>query len=138
MKKEYEKYKPNFYYCEATSTGLYVFGADGLLYPCGEAAGNPSFSIGRFLPTLKINEEKFSCWQDHSIVKIPECHECSIALLCGGGGGCRYEAMRISEKSRKALCDTRKKQVEKYLELHARKWLTNHERVVLAYLSNFI
>lgn len=108
-----------------------MFGADGLLYPCGEAAGNPSFSIGRFIPKLEINEEKLSHWQDHSIVKIPECYECSVALLCGGG--CRYEAMRISEKSRKALCDTRKKQVEKYIELHAKKWLTNRERVALAY-----
>jgi len=130
MEKEYDNYKPNFYYCEATSAGLYVFGPDGLLYPCGEAAGNPSFSIGRFLPTLEIDEEKFSHWRDQSIVKIPECHDCPIVLLCGGG--CRYEALRINDKSRKALCDARKKQVDKYIELHARKWLTKHEQVALA------
>ncbi len=131
MEKEYDNYKPNFYYCEATSAGLYVFGADGLLYPCGEAAGNPFFSIGRFLPTLEIDEEKLNRWQDQSIVKIPECHDCPIALLCGGG--CRYEAiMKANDKSRKALCDARKKQVEKYIELHAKRWLTNRERVALA------
>jgi len=123
--KEYEKYKPNFYYCEATSTGLYVFGADGLLYPCGEATGNSSFSMGRFVPELKINEEKFNCWRDRSIINIPECSKCPIALLCGGG--CRYEVMRISEKSRIAICDNRKKQVEKYIKLWAKDWFNNQK-----------
>lgn len=58
IQREYEEYQPNFYYCEATSTGVYVFGADGFLYPCSEAAGNPSFSIGRFVPRLEIDEKK--------------------------------------------------------------------------------
>lgn len=123
--KAYEKYKPNFYYCEATSTGLYTFGADGLLYPCGEAAGNPSFSVGRFLPELKIDEEKFSYWQGQSIVDIPECRKCPIALLCGGG--CRYEALRIDEKSQRAICDNRKREVEKYIKLWVREWFNNRK-----------
>ncbi len=118
IEKDYDRYEPSFYYCEATSTGVYVFGPDGLLYPCTEAVGNPSFSMGRFVPHLEIEEEKLSVWQDQSIVKIPECNQCPIALLCGGG--CRYEAMQIGEKSRMTLCDARRKQVEKYVELHMR------------------
>ncbi len=130
LKGDYDSYRPSFYYCEAVSTGLFVFGPDGLLYPCGEAAGNPEFSIGRFVPSLEIDEEKLSYWQDQSIAKIPECHECSIALLCGGG--CRYEAaMRINDKSRKILCDDRKKQVEEYMKSHTRKRLRPHEQVTL-------
>ncbi len=120
VQKEYGQYNPNFYYCEATSAELYVFGADGLLYPCGEAAGNPSFSVGRFLPRLEIDQDKVKCWQNQSIVEIPECSQCSIALLCGGG--CRYQTLKISNESRKQLCDDRKKQIERFIELHAKSY----------------
>ncbi|MBE0478787.1 radical SAM protein [Candidatus Aerophobetes bacterium] len=117
IEKDYKSYEPNFYYCEASSTGIFVFGADGLLYPCSETAGNPSFVMGRFVPHLELNEEKFNLWRNQDVLKIPECRDCSIALLCGGG--CRYEAMRVNEETRTQLCGIRKKQIEDYLKLHA-------------------
>lgn len=117
IEKDYKSYEPNFYYCEAASAGTYVFGADGLLYPCSEAVGNPAFAVGKFVPRLEIQKGKLDCWQGQDVLKIPECQDCSIALLCGGG--CRYEAMRVHEDLRKELCNIRKKQVEAYLKLHA-------------------
>jgi len=121
IEKRYADYKPSFFYCEATSTGMYVFGADGLLYPCGEAAGNPSFAVGRFLPKLEIDQEKLSYWKHQNIVENSECYRCSIASLCGGG--CPYQVLRTSDESRTRLCTARKKQAKKYLQLHT--WRLN-------------
>lgn len=116
IEKRYREYVPNFFYCEATSTGLFVFAADGLLYSCGESAGNSRFAVGRFLPTLKIDEEKLGYWKHQNIVEIPECYSCPIACHCGGG--CPYQNLRISEKSRRRLCTVRKKVLERYMSSH--------------------
>jgi len=81
---------PCFQYCEANSPNFFVFGADGLIYPCGEAIGNPELAIGRFLPAHELWPEKEQLWRTRSIASIPECYECNIAGFCGGG--CTFAA----------------------------------------------
>ena len=81
---------PCFQYCEANSPNFFVFGADGLIYPCGEAIGNPELAIGRFLPTHELWPDKEQLWRTRSIASIPECRECNIAGFCGGG--CTFAA----------------------------------------------
>ncbi len=81
---------PCFQYCESNSPNFFVFGADGLIYPCGEAIGNTEFAIGRFLPAHELWSNKEQLWRTRSIASIPACRECNIAGFCGGG--CTFAA----------------------------------------------
>ncbi len=81
---------PCFQYSESNSSNFFVFGADGLIYPCGEAIGNTEFAIGRFLPTHELWSNKEQAWRTRSIASIPACRECNIAGFCGGG--CTFAA----------------------------------------------
>lgn len=82
---------PCVQYCEANSPNFFVFGADGFIYACGEAVGNPQFAIGRFLPEYEIWPDKEHLWRGRDIASVSSCKECSIAGLCGGG--CTFSAM---------------------------------------------
>lgn len=82
---------PCVQYCEANSPNFFVFGADGFIYACGEAIGNPEFAIGRFLPNYEMWPDKERLWRGRSIASVPSCRNCSIAGLCGGG--CTYSSL---------------------------------------------
>jgi uncharacterized protein len=93
---------PCFQYCEANSPNFFVFGADGFIYPCGEAIGNPELAIGRFLPAHELWPEKEQLWRTRSIATIPECRECSIAGFCGGG--CTFSAFAQHGSPNVGMC----------------------------------
>ena len=77
---------PQFKNCEAETNGFY-FDLYGDIYVCGESVGKKEFSIGKFIPELKFDEDKLHKWRNRSILSIPECVDCDVSILCGGGCG---------------------------------------------------
>lgn len=93
---------PCFKYCEANSPSFLVFGAEGLIYPCGEAIANPELAIGRFLPAYEMWPEREALWRDRSIASIPACRNCSVAGFCGGG--CTFAAIVQTGSPHAGMC----------------------------------
>jgi len=65
--------------------GEYVFGWDGMIYPCWEVVGHEGGSIGRYEPVFEIDERKADRWHSRTLNKLPECQRCRYALFCAGG-----------------------------------------------------
>lgn len=77
-------YPPQFKNCEA-NVYTYAFDLYGDVYTCLAACGESKFSIGKFYPELKINENMLNLWRKRSIFSIPKCKDCRFNILCGGG-----------------------------------------------------
>lgn len=103
---------PCFQYCEANSPDFCVFGADGLIYACGEAIGNPELAIGQFLPDYEVWPEREQLWRGRSIASIPACRECSIAGFCGGG--CTFSAITQHGSPNVGICNGADEVLESY------------------------
>ena len=54
-----------FFRCEA-QLNFWALDPMGDLYVCFDACGNPELSVGRFLPELKVEEERLEIWRGHS------------------------------------------------------------------------
>lgn len=77
-------YPPQFKNCEA-NVYTYAFDLYGDVYTCIAACGESKFSIGKFYPEIKINENLLNNWRKRSIFSIPKCRDCRLNILCGGG-----------------------------------------------------
>lgn len=75
---------PQFKFCGANMT-RFCFDLKGDVYTCVNCAGVEEYKIGRFFPTLEIDESALGQWRNRSILHIPECKSCNLALVCGGG-----------------------------------------------------
>lgn len=81
-----ERFQAKGTYCSA-NIGNYIFAPDGHMYACWESVGKPCSRIGTYFGEggLIFDEEKKTHWFSRSVALIPECLECSFALVCGGG-----------------------------------------------------
>ena len=104
---------PKLYYCE-TCSSHYVFGSDGLVYPCTEVMGDEKEAIGRFLPELVIYDAAAAIWQNRNIFNIKECSECEIFSFCGGG--CAISAKYISGDISKPYCGNAKEILQRFIQ----------------------
>lgn len=73
-------------YC-AANTGNYIFAPDWKIYSCWESVGKDCSHIGSFDETgaVTLSGTKMESWFSRKVSEIPECSECTYALLCGGG-----------------------------------------------------
>lgn len=78
---------PQISYCGATVGNKYSFDLRGKIYSCCcmNCCGLTEYSSGEFYPELKFEEKMINMWKKRSILNLPQCRECSDALLCGGG-----------------------------------------------------
>ena len=104
---------PKLYYCEACKS-QFVFGADGLIYPCTEVMGHEKEAIGRFLPELVIDDEKKDLWQQRNVFNIEECSQCEIFSFCGGG--CAVSAKYIKGDIRAPYCGNAKEILRRFVK----------------------
>jgi uncharacterized protein len=104
---------PKLYYCEACKS-QFVFGADGLIYPCTEVMGDENEAIGRFLPELVIDDEKKDLWQKRNVFNIKECSQCEIFSFCGGG--CAVSAKYIKGNTRAPYCGNAKEILKRFVQ----------------------
>lgn len=60
----------------------------GLYYTCLVSVGDKTAACGTYYPEYSFNAKSIA---DRSIYNIPECSECTLAFICGGG--CGYQVM---------------------------------------------
>lgn len=75
---------PQFKFCGGNMT-RYCFDLHGGIYTCINSTGIEEYKLGTFHPTLEIDTESLEEWRNRSIMHIPECTTCRLALVCGGG-----------------------------------------------------
>lgn len=75
---------PVFFHCEA-NVDLTCFDQDGRLYACYEAIGDAKLSVGRFWPEVAIDRDHLAEYRDRSAFAIPQCSQCALSPICGGG-----------------------------------------------------
>ena len=63
----------------------WAFDYTGRIYPCTATVGKDGQEIGAFYPSVSKNAAAISRWEERDITAIPECHNCSVQLACGGG-----------------------------------------------------
>ncbi len=105
---------PHLSFCEANRGNYFIFGPDGLIYPCSEAAGHTELAVGRFLPDFGLFEEKYNQWTQKNIFTADKCKDCNIAPLCGGG--CSFAAYKINGSLDDPYCSGAKEIIMKYIE----------------------
>jgi len=113
----------NFDYasCGATHINSYVVGPEGELYKCWNDIGKKDMIIG-YLDENKetMNESNIILSQylgGPTLMDDPECRKCPLFFVCFGG--CPWERIKNTMGGKKNnLCDYRKNNLEKFLELH--------------------
>ncbi len=81
-----ELYLPTFDTCPACKTE-WVFDLYGQIYGCTANTGREEYSLGTFYPQLQLNSSEIGEWQKRNVLNIPECRDCDVSLICGGGCG---------------------------------------------------
>ncbi len=81
-----EAYLPSFDTCPAGKSE-FVFDWSGNIYGCTASCGREGYEFGKFYPEVEFYTDKMKDWTQRSILTIPGCSDCSVALLCGGGCG---------------------------------------------------
>lgn len=105
---------PLFTYCEANGLRYFAFGSDGYIYPCGQSVGQIPLAIGRYDPQLELWSKQCEMWANRSVMTMPQCQECAIATLCGGG--CAYGAYLQTGSVSMPNCQNSKETLDAYLE----------------------
>jgi uncharacterized protein len=77
---------PNFDACPATKKE-WAFGPDGRLYGCTATVGHAAHALGRFHPEPVRDDAAIAAWRARTTLSIPQCRECAVAPVCGGGCG---------------------------------------------------
>lgn len=76
-----QKFYPRYCNCAAEINSR-LYDANGDIYSCLLALGNPRAAIGKYYPTFTL---KANSMIRRNIETIPECKECKLKFLCGGG-----------------------------------------------------
>lgn len=91
---------PRVSYC-ISSYGRFGFDVEGYVYACGTAAGKDEYSIGRFYPELRLDQNRVRIWRRRRFSDVFNCSDCKAALLCGGG--CNLQSL-LKYQGKKAFC----------------------------------
>jgi uncharacterized protein len=78
--------QPLFDACPACKTE-WAFDYTGTIYSCTATVGKQGEELGRYYPTVSLDEAAVEAWQERDITTISACKNCSLALACGGGCG---------------------------------------------------
>ncbi|HUX46381.1 MAG TPA: SPASM domain-containing protein, partial [Desulfosporosinus sp.] len=81
-----ELYLPSYDTCPACKTE-WVFDLYGDIYGCTATTGQNEFKLGTYFPALQLKADEVKEWQERSVLTIPECQNCEVSLICGGGCG---------------------------------------------------
>ncbi|MHB1653968.1 MAG: radical SAM protein [Desulfitobacteriaceae bacterium] len=81
-----ELYLPSYDTCPACKTE-WVFDLYGDIYGCTATTGQDEYKLGTYYPDYSLRNKQVKEWQERSILTIPECRECEVGLICGGGCG---------------------------------------------------
>jgi uncharacterized protein len=101
---------PLFDSCPACKTE-WAFDYTGKIYPCTATVGKVDESVGTFFPFIKRNTDIIDQWESRDVISIPECKECSIQLVCGGG------CASVAKNKTGSICSSDCRPVKELLEI---------------------
>lgn len=81
-----ELYLPSYDTCPACKSE-WVYDLYGDIYGCTATTGQDQFILGTFYPEYSLKENEVNEWKERSVLTIPECRDCDVSLICGGGCG---------------------------------------------------
>jgi len=81
-----ELYLPSYDTCPACKTE-WVFDLYGDIYGCTATTGQNEYKLGSYFPVFQLKDDEVKEWQERSVLTIPECRDCEVSLICGGGCG---------------------------------------------------
>lgn len=81
-----EAHPPTFDTCPACSFE-WVLDTYGDVYGCTATCGRKHLRVGNFFPEISLNMPLIRKWQERDVLKIPQCCNCAVSLICGGGCG---------------------------------------------------
>lgn len=81
-----ELYLPTYDTCPACKSE-WVFDLYGDIYGCTATTGQNEYKLGTYFPKYQLKEKEVKQWQERSVLTIPECKDCDVSLICGGGCG---------------------------------------------------
>jgi uncharacterized protein len=70
--------------CPGTKTE-WAFDATGKIYSCTATVGKAAEALGTFHPSVSLDEELVSRWEERDVTAIGACVDCAMRLACGGG-----------------------------------------------------
>jgi uncharacterized protein len=112
--------------CVGIAHNRFVIGPKGELYKCWEDVGKPEMVVGNIHETEPVTNPELRA--QYSIgtdpYNDPECLECSVLPICGGG--CANKRLRAKQFSEKGLefCSPYRKNLIGYLEGYIDSFLT--------------
>lgn len=75
---------PLFDACPGCKTE-WAFDYTGKIYPCTAMVGKNGEEVGTYYPTVSLNTTVIEEWEKRDVTYIPQCQQCSLSLVCGGG-----------------------------------------------------
>lgn len=81
-----EMYLASFDTCPAFKKE-WVYDLYGGIYGCTASCGRDEYRVGTFYPESVEDEKGITEWQERNVLHIPECRDCEVSLICGGGCG---------------------------------------------------
>lgn len=79
-----EPYFPSLRHC-AAATNQYILDYKGYVYKCWHGIGNENYSVGRYIPEVKLNQKIIKLWENREARQIPKCKICKYRYICGTG-----------------------------------------------------
>lgn len=115
--------EPIFFHCEA-NVDLTCFDGEGRLYACYEAIGDPAMAVGRYWPSVEIDGAHLAKYRERSAFSMPECTECPVSPICGGG--CEVRGYKKNGEYLKPYCDSLRAEARMVLK----NWAPVHKLLV--------
>ncbi|HOX46718.1 MAG TPA: radical SAM protein [Myxococcota bacterium] len=106
---------PLFDACPGCKTE-WAFDFTGHIYACTATVGAEGEALGTFWPEARLDEAAVEEWRGRDVLSIPECRECGLQLLCGGG--CAALARRRTGRLRGPDCRPARELIELGLDLY--------------------
>jgi uncharacterized protein len=114
---------PRIYRCEA-SVNEFVFDPAGNIYPCLESAGLVEHAVGKYEPTLLLEEEKLAKWRHRQVTELPQCNNCVVRFVCAGG--CTWRAMsQPGGGTSSVACEPIEKEIRLYIARRGHELVTS-------------
>ncbi|HEX9007284.1 MAG TPA: radical SAM protein [Bacteroidota bacterium] len=76
--------EPLFDACPGTKTE-WAFDGFGKIYSCTATVGKTAEALGTYYPSVSLNQEAVTRWEERDVTTIPACTTCAVRLACGGG-----------------------------------------------------
>ncbi len=109
--------------CDSTLGFTWVFGPDGLIYPCVETAGFEQYAIGKFIPSFELWENQVKNWYSRNVRLIDKCLNCRFLTLCGGG--CPLKSIIRGVEYSEPTCPPVEEQIKLFIDIRKNKLLRN-------------